>query len=91
MSAAMIDAASTVIAVSYYDYGEKHVLPNFLFGLFGTAWVMLPLKFFVVLGALYIIDRYEQDELFRNFIKFAIVTVTLGPGIRNTLRLAMGV
>ena len=91
LSAAMIDAASTVVAVSYYDYGEKHVLPNFLFGLFGTAWVMLPLKFFVVLGALYIIDRYEQDELFRNFIKFAIVTVTLGPGIRNTLRLAMGV
>ncbi|HIJ98012.1 TPA: DUF63 family protein [archaeon] len=91
MSAAMIDAASTVIAVSYYDYGEKHVLPNFLFGLFGIAWVMLPLKFFVVLAALYVIDRYEQDELFRNFIKFAIVTVTLGPGIRNTLRLAMGV
>ncbi len=91
MSASMLDAASTVVAVSFYDYGEKHVLPNFLFGLFGTAWVMLPLKFFVVLAALYVIDKYENDEFFRNFIKFAIVTVTLGPGIRNTLRLAMGV
>ena len=91
MASAMFDACSTFIAVTFYSYGEKHVLPNFFFGLAGGAWVMLPLKFFVVLFALYVIDKYEKDEFFRNFIKFAIITVTLGPGVRNTLRLAMGV
>lgn len=91
LSAGMFDACSTFVGVALYSYGEKHVLPNFLFGVAGGAWIMLPLKFFVVLLALYVIDRYEKDIFFRNFIKFAILTVTLGPGLRNTLRLAAGV
>ncbi|MFH1424787.1 MAG: DUF63 family protein [archaeon] len=91
MLAAMFDAVSTFVGVDFYGYGEKHVLPNYLFGLAGSAWVMLPLKFIVVLGALYIIDKTEGDTPFKNFIKFAILCVTLGPGARNTLRLAMGV
>lgn len=87
---AMFDASSTVIGVALLGYGEKHVLPSFLFGIFGP-WVMIPLKFFVILFALWAIDKYESDEFFRNFVKFAILTITLGPGTRNTLRIAMGV
>lgn len=91
MTAAMFDAVSTFVGVDFYGYGEKHVLPNFFFGLAGGAWVMLPLKFVVVLFAVYVIDKIEGDTFFKNFVKFAILTVTLGPGARNTLRLAMGV
>ncbi|MFO7872778.1 MAG: DUF63 family protein [Candidatus Undinarchaeales archaeon] len=90
LSAAMFDAASTFIGVSYYGYLEKHVLPDFLFGIFGP-WVMFPLKFGVVLFALYVIDTTETDNNFKNFLKFAILTVTLGPGARNTLRMMLGV
>ena len=90
LGGAMFDASSTVIGVALYGYGEKHVLPSYLFSIFGP-WVMIPLKFFVILIALWAIDKYEEDEFFRNFVKFAILTVTLGPGTRNTLRLAMGV
>ena len=90
LGGAMFDAASTVVGVALYGYGEKHVLPSYLFSIFGP-WVMIPLKFFVILLALWAIDKYEEDEFFRNFVKFAILTVTLGPGMRNTLRLAMGV
>lgn len=90
LNGAMFDASSTVIGVALYGYGEKHVLPSYLFSIFGP-WVMIPLKFFVILLALWAIDKYEEDEFFRNFVKFAILTVTLGPGTRNTLRLAMGV
>ena len=90
LSAAMFDAASTFVGVSLYGYGEKHVLPNFLFGIFGP-WIMFPLKFAVVLLALWAIDSAETDSYFKNFLKFAILCVTLGPGTRNTLRMIMGV
>ncbi len=90
LSAAMFDAASTFIGVSYYGYLEKHVIPDFLFGVFGP-WIMFPLKFGVVLLALYVIDTTETDNNFKNFLKFAVLTVTLGPGARNTLRMMMAV
>lgn len=90
LGGAMFDAASTVVGVALYGYGEKHILPSYLFSIFGP-WVMIPLKFFVILLALWAIDKYEEDEYFRNFVKLAILAVTIGPGTRNTLRIAMGV
>jgi len=90
LAAAMFDAASTVVGVEYFGYLEKHVLPNYLFGLFGGAWVMFPLKFIVIAFALWAIDQTESDTFMANFIKFAILAVTLGPGSRNTLRIIMG-
>lgn len=90
LDGAMFDAFSTFIGVALYGYGEKHVLPSYLFSIFGP-WVMIPLKFFVIFLVLWAIDNYEKDEFFRNFMKFAILCVTLGPGTRNTLRIAMGV
>jgi len=89
--AAMFDAASTFVGVEYYGYVEKHIIPNFLFGLAGGPWIMLPLKLFVVFFALYAIDHIDEDNAFKNFIKFAILCITLGPGARNTLRMMMGV
>lgn len=91
LTSAMFDAASTAIGVSQYDYSEKHILPTFLINLTGTAWIMIPLKFIVIMGALYAIDKMEKDTQFNNIVKFAILCVTLGPGTRNTLRILMGV
>jgi len=78
------------VGVEFYSAVEKHVLPNFLIAHLGGAWIMFPLKFFVILLALWAIDNSETDTFFTNFLKFAILTITLGPGARNTLRLAMG-
>ncbi len=91
MTAAMFDAASTVVGMTGYGYAEKHILPTYLINLVGTAWIMIPLKFVVILLALYAIDRLEDDTQFSNMIKFVILAVTLGPGTRNTLRILMGV
>ena len=52
---------------------------------------MIPLKLVVVLLAVYLIDRLEEDTQFRNVVKLVILAVTLGPGTRNTLRILMGV
>ena len=91
MTAAMFDAASTVVGMGSYGYSEKHILPTFVISLFGTPWVMLPLKFIVVVFALYLIDKLDEDTQFSNIVKFAILVVTLGPGAGNTLRMLMGV
>nr|HIK01394.1 DUF63 family protein [Candidatus Undinarchaeales archaeon ERR594346 U_76725] len=88
--AAMFDAASTYIGVAQYGYFEKHVLPNLLFEIFGP-WAMFPLKLSVLGAILYILDKYEDDKNFNNFIKFAILVLTLAPAFRNTLRLLVGV
>jgi uncharacterized membrane protein len=91
LTTAMFDAASTAIGMSQYGYSEKHILPTFLINLVGSAWIMIPLKFVVVLFALWAIDKLEDDTQFKNIIKFAILVVTLGPGSRNTIRMLMGV
>ena len=90
LGSAMFDASTTVVGLVFYGYGEKHVLPNFFFGIFGP-WVMFPLKFIVVLLALWAIDISDSDSDLKNFIKLAILAVTLGPGTRNLLRMVMGV
>lgn len=90
LGGAMFDAASTFIGIALYSYAEKHVLPSLLISYTG-AWIMLPLKFFVVLLTLYLIDKSESEPFFKNFLKFTILVITLGPGVRNTLRLAGGV
>ncbi|MFH1450953.1 MAG: DUF63 family protein [archaeon] len=91
LTTAMFDAASTAVGMSMYGYGEKHILPTFFINLFGSAWIMLPLKFIVVFSALLLIDKLEEDTQFKNIIKFAVLVVTLGPGSRNLLRIVMGV
>jgi uncharacterized membrane protein len=90
LSAHLLDASSTFIAVDYYGYGEQHVLPNALTQLADSAIIMYPLKIAVILPALYIIDTYVEDKTIRNMLKLAIFILGLAPGIRNFLSLAMG-
>ncbi len=86
----LFDASSTFIAVDFYGYSEQHVLPNALTNLAGTAFVMFPLKIVVILGALYVIDEYIEDNTIKNMLKLAIFILGLAPGIRNSLSLVIG-
>ncbi len=51
---------------------------------------MFPLKIAVILGALYIIDKYIEDKTIANMLKLAIFILGLAPGLRNFLSLIMG-
>jgi len=93
-----LDAAATFVGIDYFSYSEKHVLPSFLIDVTGTAAVMFPLKFLIVVLIVYMIDVYYKKELeesgFENFqglLKLAIIVLGLAPGMRDMLRLAMGV
>jgi uncharacterized membrane protein len=90
------DAAATFIAIDYYNYWEKHVLPGFLIGITDTAAIMFLLKVIALFFAIYVLDIYLKDELKKYqkivpLIKIAVMVLGLAPGTRDMLRLAMGV
>ena len=98
-----LDASATHRAIDFYGYYEKHVLPRFFIELFGTAFVMFPLKALLVFLFIFVIDIYivkfmpeENDERFDyvvlfGLIKVVVIMVGLAPGLRDVFRLAMGV
>ncbi len=89
LSAHMFDATTTFVSIQYFPYYEQHVLPQFLIGIFGPA-VMFALKLIVVSFVLYYIDKEQNNEQ-KIFIKILILILGLGPGVRNMMRLIMGV
>jgi len=86
----MFDATTTFVALTFFPYFEQHVLPSFLISIFGPA-VMFALKLGVVSALLYFFDKDVENAQQRTFLKIAVLVLGLGPGLRNFLRLAMGV
>ncbi len=91
LSIHMFDASTTFVALQFFSYFEQHVVPSFLISLFGPP-VMFVLKMAVVSAVLWYLDKDMQSETDKkNFIKIAILILGMGPGLRNFLRLGMGV
>ncbi|MFH1788629.1 MAG: DUF63 family protein [Candidatus Altiarchaeota archaeon] len=90
VAAHLLDASATFVGVDFLGFTEKHVLPNYLIGFFGSSVVMFPLKVLVVGLAVYVIDReYGGDDLARGFIKFVVLVLGLGPAIRDLALIAL--
>jgi uncharacterized membrane protein len=90
------DASATFIAIDYYNYWEKHVVPGFLIGVLNTGAVMFILKVAALIFAIYILDIALKKELEKHsqivwLVKLAVLVLGLAPGTRDMLRLAMGV
>jgi uncharacterized membrane protein len=91
-----LDASATFIAIDYYGYVEKHVLPTFLIDVFQTASVMFILKAIIVIIVIYFIDILYKKDFLENptltgLVKIAVLVLGLAPGIRDVMRLAIGV
>jgi len=93
-----LDASATFVGIDYFSYREKHVLPSLLIEMTGTAFVMFPLKFLIVFLIIYMVDIYYKDEIeetgqqsLSQLLKLAVIVLGLAPGMRDALRLAMGV
>ncbi len=91
-----LDASATFVAIDYFGYAEKHVLPTFLIESFNTAAVMLPLKGFIVVLIIYFMDilykkDFQDNPTLTGLVKVAVLVLGLAPGIRDLLRLAIGV
>ncbi|MBD3388270.1 MAG: DUF63 family protein [Candidatus Altiarchaeales archaeon] len=87
----LFDASTTFVGIDLLGHVEKHVVPTFFIELTGTAAVMYPLKIILVLLALHVIDdEVRDDEFTRRFVKFVVVVLGAGPGLRNATLLLMG-
>ncbi len=91
-----LDGAATWRGIDVHGYGEKHVIPSFLIELTGTASVMIPLKLAVVTFVVYLMEVALRDDLEDTpnlawLVKVAVMVLGLAPGMRDMLRLAMGV
>ena len=87
----MFDATTTFVSLQFFPYFEQHVVPSFFIGMLGPG-VMFALKLPIVVAALYVLDdEFEKDSNKKNFFKILILILGMGPGLRNFLRLGMGV
>lgn len=92
LAAHIADASATFVSMTFFNYGEQHVLPTFLINTFGGAWVMFPLKLIVLIPVLYIVNNYSgEDKTLKNTIILAILALGLAAALRDALRLLMGV
>jgi uncharacterized membrane protein len=89
----MLDGSATFIGIDKYGFYEEHLLPEILIQTAGTAFVMIPLKIVVVLGALYLLERWREEEeesdLYYRMVKFVFFIFGFGPGTRDALLLAL--
>jgi len=96
----MIDGWTSYFAVvnplgMEISYGEKHPIPLFLMGHFyGLAYPIVKLA--IIAGIIYAMDSYLKNELeekpiLSGLIKFFILVLGLAPGLRDMLRILMGI
>lgn len=90
LGAHMFDASSTFTAIDIVGgFMEKHVVPTYFIGATNTAFVMYGLKLAVFIPVIYIIEKYFADDKEMYYtLKFVLLVLGFGPGIRNTLELA---
>jgi uncharacterized membrane protein len=91
-----LDASATFIAIDYYGYVEKHVLPTFMIDVFHTAAIMYLLKALIIIIVVYFMDilykkDFQNNPILAGLVKIAILVLGLGPGLRDILRLGIGV
>ncbi len=65
LGAHFLDAAGTFTAMTFFGYGEQHVIPNLVIPALGPVAMFL-LKAVVVLPVLWIIDRWGYESTGRN-------------------------
>lgn len=89
----MLDASATFIGIDKYGFSEEHILPELFINMAGTAFIMIPLKITVILGALYLLDMWKEDDegsdLYYKMVKFVFFIFGFGPGVRDSLLLSL--
>ena len=90
LSAHMLDASATYAAMTFFGYMEQHPLPRLLIEMTNPA-AMFFLKLVVLIPVLYLIDKYSEPGDFKNFLKIVVLILGLAPGLRDMIRLMVGV
>ncbi len=88
IAAQLFEASATFVGVSFYGYGEQHVLASLAIGGLGPASVFL-VKMIVIPFVLWACSDLDTETA--KYVKILIMALGLGPGLRDMLSVAMGV
>ena len=83
----MVDAFATYFSVTFFNYGEKHVLTSQILKFSPISYIFI--KYLIVLTIIYILKDYKDEP--RIYIISILAMLGLATGFRDTLRLAIGV
>lgn len=82
----LFDANTTFVAMSFFGYGEQHVLPTFLIGIFSPISFIF-VKLIAIVAILILIDKFCEDKELAIYLKLIIGILGAAPGIRDFIRL----
>ncbi len=88
VGAHLFDASATFVALTFFSYAEKHVLPTAVMGLFGPV-AFFALKLLVIIPAIIVIDYFVEDKNTNNSLKFVLFVLGFAPGVRDLCRMIM--
>jgi uncharacterized membrane protein len=79
----LFDATITSVAMTFFGYGEQHVVPTAFINLVGTPFSFVILKIVGVVLALVLIDKLSDDKEFNNYLKLCIGILGGATGTRD--------
>jgi len=88
VAAHLFDVSATFVALTFFGYVEKHVLPAAIMGLLGPAAFFI-LKLLVVIPCLMLTDHFIKDKNTKNMLKFVLFVLGFAPGFRDLSRIIM--
>jgi uncharacterized membrane protein len=93
LTAHLLDASSSYIGIDLLGYQGKHVIERMIVEYTGSAAGMFLLKLGILIPVLYLLDIiFEEQEIeLKNLVLLVLITIGLAPGVRNTLRMMLGV
>lgn len=83
----LLDGYATYISVDFYGYGEQHVVGTQLISWANSAFVFMIVKAVYITVIVYLLDKWIKNKEALNMIKIVLLTLGMGPGLRDTLRL----
>lgn len=88
MGGHILDASATSFGIAMFGYFEQHLIPGFFIELFGTPFVMFPLKITAIGIILYLIKDIEEEG-FKNVLKLIVLALGAAPAVRDLLRITL--
>lgn len=85
------ESSVTHVSIEYFNYFEQHVIPRTIFNLTGTSLSFYAWKALILGLVIYFLDKEEGSEELSNFVKIIFIIYGLTIGVRNLLRLSLGV
>ena len=90
----LMDGVTSYISIEYLGYLEKHPASDLLLNTWGPLFPIV--KFILIIVVIYVFDVLYKDELKQyitlvNLLKIGILILGFSPGLRDILRVTMGV